>query len=117
MKMAETMRDRLERLKNSSSYGDFEIKRKEEPSAEKKLFTPETVYMKKVDKIIGEIESLRTKMHSGTDQYISLYQELKKAEEDFLSLLQDPEQKCMDLPAAFISKVDNTKKKLLTKKF
>jgi len=115
--MPETMRERLERLKNSSS-GDFEsLKKEEQPSiTERKFFSSETVYMKKVEKMIHQIESLRTKMHSGTDQYISLYQELKKAEEDFLSLTQDLEQKSMDLPAVFLSRVEEVKKKLLTKK-
>src|SRR3989338_9556206 len=104
--MADTMRDRLERLKNSSSSSTFGFKTKEEqtPSKEGKLLTPETVFMKKADKIISTIESLRTKMHSGTDQYISLYQELKKEEEDFLALLQDTEVKVMDFPPAFVSK-------------
>ncbi len=115
MAMAETVRERLEKLKNTPYQGTYESRREERPR-EEKLLTPETIYMKKVDKAIALVESLRTKMHSGTDQYISLYQELKKAEEDFLSLLQDPEEKYMDLPSAFTSKVDNTKKKLLTRK-
>ena len=114
--MAETMRDRLERLKNSPSSGAFEVRKREEVQNKEKILTPETQYMKKVEKIIGEIEALRVKMHSGTDQYISLYQELKKAEEDFLKLLQDPDEKYMDLPTAFTSKVEMAKKKLLTKK-
>ena len=114
--MTDTMRDRLERLKNSSSQGNFESRARDEKPREEKLLTPETIFMKKADKIISTIEGLRTKMHSGTDQYISLYQELKKAEEDFLALLQDPEVKMMDFPTAFVSKVDNTNKKLLTKK-
>ena len=114
--MAETMRDRLERLKNTSSSQDFGFRTKEEPVQEKKLLSPETIYMKKVEKAMTQIETLRTKMHSGTDQYISLYQELKKAEEDFLSFLKDPEEKYMDLPPVFVSKVEATKKKLLTKK-
>ncbi|MSR86252.1 hypothetical protein EXS74_02560 [Candidatus Woesearchaeota archaeon] len=113
--MVDTMRDRLERLKNTPSQRNFEPRRDERPR-EEKLLTPETIFMKKADKLISTIEALRTKMHSGSDQYISLYQELKKAEEDFLALLQDPEVKTMDFPAAFVSKVDSTKKKLLTKK-
>ena len=111
----ETVRERLEKLKNTPYQGAYESRRDERPR-EEKLLTPESIYMKKVDKAIMQIEALRTKMHSGTDQYISLYQELKKAEEDFLSLLQDPEQKNMDFPTAFLSKVESTKKKLLTKK-
>lgn len=114
--MAETVRERLEKLKNTPFHGGFE-QRREQPQREEKLLTPETQYMKKVDKVIQQIDTLRTKMHSGTDQYISLYQELKKAEEDFLALLEEPDQKGMDFPTAFVTKVDNTKKKLLTKKF
>src|SRR3989338_3837906 len=112
----ETVRDRLVRLKNTPYQRVYESRREERPK-EDKFLTPESQYMKKVEKAIMQIEVLRTKMHSGTDQYISLYQELKKAEEDFLELLKNPEEKLMDLPTAFISKVDNSKKKLLTKKF
>lgn len=111
------MRDRLERLKNAPSQRVFEPRRDEQTSNKSdKLLTPETIYMKKMDKAMLAIEALRTKMHSGTDQYISLYQELKVAEEEFVKNLQDPEQKFMDLPTAFVSKVESTKKKLLTKK-
>lgn len=63
------------------------------------------------------IENLRTKMHSGTDQYLSLYLELKKAEDDFLLLLVDPERQYMDLPNSFLNRVEIVKKQLLTKKF
>ncbi|MBI5797993.1 hypothetical protein HZA98_03775 [Candidatus Woesearchaeota archaeon] len=113
----ESMRDRLERLKNSSSNEPIlPIRREQRPFEERKFLTPETQFMKKVEKTMMTIETLRTKMHSGTDQYISLYQELRKAEEDFLELLKDPERKFMDLPAAFVSRVEQTKKKLLTKK-
>ena len=115
--MGETMRERLERLKGTSSR-DFESRKEEQFfSSEKKLLTPETIYMKKVDTVIATIEFLRTKMHSGTDQYLSLYHELKKAEADFIALLDDPENKFMDLPGIFINRVENTKKILLTKKF
>lgn len=113
--MADTMRERLERIKNTSSSGNFEPRR-EERRREEKFLTPESQYMKKVDKVIAEIEAFRTKMHSGTDQYISLYQELKKAEEDFLELVKNPDQGFMDLPTAFTSRIESVKKKLLTKK-
>ena len=115
--MGETMRERLERLKNAPSERVFKQRRDEPSARENRLLTPETIFMRKADKVISTIEALRTKMHSGTDQYISLYQELKKAEEDFLTLLQDPEQKRMDFPTAFISKIESAKKKLLTKKW
>jgi len=115
--MAESMKERLERLKNTGSDDYGFSPRRETPQPEKKFLTPESEYMKKVEKAMTSIETLRTKMHSGTDQYISLYQELKKAEEDFLVLLQNPEEKFMDLPHVFVSKVELTKKRLLTKKF
>lgn len=109
--MADSMKDRLERLKNSSS--DFAF----EPKKEEKLITPENLYMRKVEKVIQNIDSLRTKMHSGTDQYLSLFHELKIAETEFVTLIEDPEIKFMDLPDLFLSRVEMTKKKLLTKKF
>jgi hypothetical protein len=109
--MADSMKDRLERLKNSTSDFTFE------PKKEEKLITPEALFMRKVEKSIQSIDSLRSKMHSGTDQYLSLFHELKVAEAEFVSLLDDPETKFMDLPDLFLSRVENTKKKLLTKKF
>ncbi len=115
--MVESMRDRLERLKNSPSPEPYEPRRREEaPSSERKFLSPETIFMKKAEKVMAEIESLRTKMHSGTDQYISLYQELKMAEDTFSKLFTDPEYKNMDFPTLFLSRVENTQKKLLTKK-
>ena len=109
--MADSMRDRLERLKNSNPDFNFE------PRKEEKLITPEALYMRKVEKAIQVVESLRNKMHSGTDQYLSLFHELKIAEAEFVAMIDDPETKFMDLPDLFLSRVDNTKKKLLTKKF
>ena len=109
--MADSMKDRLERLKNSTSDFTFE------PKKEEKLITPEAIYMRKVEKTIQTVDSLRNKMHSGTDQYLSLFHELKIAEIEFVKLIEDPETKFMDLPDLFLSRVENTKKKLLTKKF
>lgn len=109
--MADSIKDRLERLKNSTSDFTFE------PKKEERLVTPENLYMRKVEKAIQTVESLRNKMHSGTDQYLSLFHELKIAEAEFVTMIDDPETKFMDLPDLFLSWVDNTKKKLLTKKF
>lgn len=108
--MTDSMKDRLERLKNS--YSDFPFEHREE-----KLVTSESLYMKKVEKAIQNIESLRNKMHSGTDQYLSLFHELKIAESEFTLLIDNPETKFMDLPDLFLARVENTKKKLLTQKF
>jgi hypothetical protein len=108
----DTVRDRLERLKNTPSSGYY----KPEQPRESKLLTPESIHMKKVEKALATVEAIRSKMHTGTDQYISLYQELKFAEDEFVKLLDDPETKFMDFPTAFTSRMDNAKKKLLTKK-
>ena len=107
--MADSMRDRLERLKNSNPDFNFE------PRKEEKLITPEALYMRKVEKAIQVVESLRNKMHSGTDQYLSLFHELKIAEAEFVAMIDDPETKFMDLPDLFLSRIENTKKK--TKQF
>ncbi len=98
--MVDSVRDRLEKLKTSDD----------------KLLTPEYIFIKKVEKSIFKMDSLRTKMTSGSDQYLSLYEELKDAEKEFLKLLDDPETKLMDFPSVFVSRVDMAKKKLLTKK-
>lgn len=107
----ETVRERLEKMRNTPSSGY-----REEQPRENKLLTPESIYMKKVERALAVVEALRSKMHTGTDQYISLYQELKFAEDEFVKLLEDPDRKFMDLPSVFLNRMDTANKKLITRK-
>ena len=106
LNMVDTVKERLDKMRYEP----------ENPSSGDKLLTPETIFMKKVEKSIMKIDNLRTKMTSGSEQYISLYEELKEAEQDFCKLINDPETKFMDFPSIFVSRVDTAKKKLITKK-
>lgn len=98
----ETVRDRLERLKDPY--------KKPEPQ-----ITPETIFMRKVEKAIQKIESIRKKMLSDSAQYLSLFYELRKAEDEFLMLLDDKEMKFLDLPDSFMKLIDSTKAKIRRK--
>jgi len=113
--MSEHMRNRLERLKQNPvnvrrplTVDDLD------PQPSKRLITPETVYMRKVERVMMKHTETKRKMLSGSDQYLSLYHELKKAENDFLDLLADPEIKYLDLPDVFLQKIEEMKKKLQT---
>lgn len=106
LKMADTVKERLDKMRYEP----------QNPSNGDKLLTPETIFIKKAEKAILKMDNLRTRMTSGSEQYLSLYEELKDAEKEFTTLLDNPETKFMDFPSIFVSKVDNAKKKLVTKK-
>ena len=104
--MSESMKDRLRKIKQQPIRVRQPLSRDElglEPV--KKLISPESVYMKKVEKVISKHAETKRKMLSDTGQYLSLYHELKKAEDDFLALLDDPDVKFLELPDVFVQKV------------
>lgn len=105
----ETVRERLERLKKTppSSWPPTIHYVEREP-----IITPEAVFMRKAEKIINNLESIRKKMLSDTGQYLSLFYELKKAENEFINLLQEKEVKFLDLPENFVRKLEEIKAKI-----
>ena len=115
--MAESMKERLERLQRSTRAVRQPLTRDElDPRPSQKLITPESVYMRKVEKVMTRHANTKKKMLADTGQYLSLYHELKKLEEDFLALLDDPEIKFLDLPRVFVQKVNAMKARILNKK-
>jgi len=115
--MVEEMKARLRRIKQRPVRVREPLSRDElgiEPR--KKLISPESVYMKKVEKVISKHGETKRKMLSDTGQYLSLYHELKKSEDDFLALLNDPEVKFLDLPDVFLRKVADMKQEILNKR-
>ncbi len=115
--MVETMKERLERLKAKPIRVREPLTRDElSPNPSRALLTPESVYMKKVEKVMKNHAETKRKMLSDSGQYLSLYYELKKAEDDFLALLSDHEVKFLDLPDAFLQKVMTMKEKILARR-
>lgn len=117
--MAETVRERLERLKNQPStpfrpnYQPVEERpRQEQP----KPFSPENLFMKKVEKVMNDIDILRKKMFSDSGQYLSLYYDYKKKEKEFLDIVESTETKNIDLPDFFVTRLEEFGTRLKSKK-
>ncbi|MBI5871640.1 hypothetical protein HZB88_00980 [archaeon] len=106
----ETVRERLERLKRSGGSWfspSHPAQQREEP-----VITPESIFMRKAEKAMNQIETLRKRMLSDTGQYISLFYELKKAEDEFLVIVQEKETKFLDLPDPFLRRMEEVKSKI-----
>jgi hypothetical protein len=115
--MAETVRERLEKLKERKPYVNMPLSRDDlNPQPTKKLLTPESVFIKKIDKMANHVINLKKKMHKDSGSYLSLYYDLKKAEKTLLNTIEDPEIQFMDLPQIWIDRIENIKAKLLAKK-
>jgi hypothetical protein len=115
--MAETMRDRLSRVKESSPWVRKPLSEDElrpEPGA--KRISPESVFMKKVEKVMKKHDETKKRMLSDSGQYLSLYHELKRAEQDFLFLYEDKERTFLDLPEVFEQKMDTMWEKVQGRK-
>lgn len=114
--MVESIRERLERLKNTPPRSFEPLQRDPRVEEAKRMISPESVFMKKVEKVMIQYGDVKKKMLSDSGQYLSLYYELKKAEEAFLALVNDPEVKFLDLPDVFMQKVEAMRLNILAKK-
>ncbi len=116
--MVESIRERLERLKNAPPKVTLPLSDQERstPTERKPMITPESVYMRKVEKLIANLESMKARMKSDSGQYLSMYYDLKKAEKEFLESIEEPEAKFYDLPDAFLHRVAAIREKIETKK-
>ncbi len=113
----ESMRDRLSRLKESDRVVRQPLSKDDlDPQPSRALISPESIYMKKVEKVMKKHEQTKKNMLSDSGQYLSLYHELKKAEQDFLDLYEDHERKFLDLPAVFERKMDDMWEKITRRK-
>jgi hypothetical protein len=108
-----SVRERLEKLKNQPRRVEPALRPNEiAPSAEKVLLSPESVFMRKVEKLMKGIDELKKKMHSDTGQYLSLYYDLKKAEQDFIEAVEDADMDYLDVPRVFLQKIEQYKSKI-----
>lgn len=114
--MVESIRERLERLRNTPTKSLEPLQKDPRVEEAKRMISPESVFMKKVEKAMMQHSDIKKKMLSDSGQYLSLYYELNKAEESFLSLVNDPEVKFLDLPDVFMQRVETMKHVILAKK-
>ena len=115
--MIESVRERLERMQNKPRRVAPPLSKDElDPRPEKVLLSPESVFMRKLEKVMKRISELKKKMNSDSGQYLSLYYDLKKAEQEFLELVDHPEVQYLDLSDIFMSKVKELKKEINNKK-
>jgi len=111
------VRERLEKLKNQSYRPGLPLSEDEiNPRPEKVLLSPESIFMKKIEKLMKKIVGVKQKMHSDSGQYLSLYYDLKKFETEFLETVDDPEIQYLDLPDIFVQKIDEFRQKIKNKK-
>ena len=113
--MVESIRERLQRLQNTPSRPIEPLVRDPGAQEVRKILSPESVFMKKVEMVMTQYAEIKRKMLSDSGQYLSLYYELHKAEETFVTLVEDPEVKYLDLPEVFLQKVDALKQNILAK--
>lgn len=113
---ASLVRDRLERLmkeKKPVFRPVDDVLGEPEPAEEKqKVITPEVQFQRKIDKAISNIESLKKRMNEGNGNYLSLIYDIRKAEDEFLSLLDKEEMQFLDLPEVFMKRIEETKAKI-----
>jgi len=107
----EYMKERLRRLKERPGWAfkplDKEFLNKMEPS--KVIKTPETEMQNKIEKAMKKVEDIRNKMKDASN-YLSLYYDLKKAQDEFLQLVDEMENgNFLDFPDSFVKRVNNFK--------
>ncbi|MFH1972810.1 MAG: hypothetical protein ABIJ18_05015 [archaeon] len=108
--MVETVRERLEKLKHSQWRAHTSLDK--DVTGMHKQITPETVFMKKIDKAISNIEIIRKKVLADSNSYLSLFYELRKAEAEFLELLKELDDKELFLPDHYLTKIKQIKSKI-----
>jgi len=110
LSMVETVRERLEKLKHSQWRVQSPVDK--DVTGMHKSVTPETVFMKKVDKSISTIELIRKKVLADSDSYLSLFYELRKAEAEFLEVIKEIDEKALLLPDHYLNKIEQIKSKI-----
>jgi len=113
----DSVRERLERMKNNPRRVPSPLPNNEiNPKSEKGLLSPESVFLRKIEKSMSQIKEIQSKMNSDSGQYLSLYYDLKKYEKEFLDLIDDPEIKFLDLPEMSMRRIKDLQSKIRNKK-
>lgn len=117
------VRERLERLmrnpspRNKVDVNDIlkEQERQSFADEEDKLLTPNKVMVQRLEKAIKAIEDYNSKMLKDSESYLSLFYDRKKAEQQFLDLLKEAEEKKIQLPQPFMQRIRAIKSKIRDK--
>jgi len=109
-----TVRERLENLKKKSR--DVPKILESVPERERRpvgdgMYTFERVFQQKVDKAIKKIGFLKEKMED-SENFLNLFYDLKRAEEEFLKLLEEAEKRKLDFPDNFKNQIEEVKSQI-----
>lgn len=114
--MGDTVRERLERLArgsiNAASKLPRLVDRPSIPVDESKPITPSKVMIQKLETAIKVIEDYNAKMTKDSECYLSLFYDRKKAEQAFLALLKEAEEKEVSIPSPFMKRIESVKSKI-----
>lgn len=115
------VRERLEKLmknphpKISVNVNDILNEQSNAPVDEGKLLTPNKVMVQKIERAIKIIEDYNAKMLKDSECYLSLFYDRKKAEQEFLGLLKEAEDKKIQIPQPFVLRIRAIKEKIRDK--
>ncbi|MBU4502846.1 MAG: hypothetical protein KKA79_09700 [Nanoarchaeota archaeon] len=112
-----SVRERLERIKEKPKEVPKPldiIPEKDRRPIGDGMLTFERQFLQKVEKAIKKIESIKDQMKS-SDNFLNYFYDLKNAEQDFLKLLNEAEEKHVDFPENFVKRVAEVKKNIRSK--
>lgn len=112
-----SVRERLENLKKNPKEVPKPldlIPEKERKPLGDGMFTFERIFHQKVEKAIRKIEGIKEKMTS-SQGFMNLFYDLKDAEQQFLGLLKEAEEKHIDFPDSLLKRIEEIKDKIRSK--
>jgi hypothetical protein len=106
---------RLENLQDSPSYAPKPLNdnffNENVVSENKKVEMPDNAIIKRVENAIKEIDKIKTKMERSSS-FLSLFYDLKKAEKEFLFVLEEAKEQMVDFPDHLEMKIQEAKTKV-----
>jgi len=112
-----SVRERLEKMKDNPKEVPKPldlIPEKDPRPVGEGMFTFERQFQQKVEKAIKKIESIKEKMKA-SDMFMNYFYDLKKAEKEFLDLLEKAEEKHVEFPDNFVKRIEAVKSKIRSK--
>ncbi|MFH0752832.1 MAG: hypothetical protein V1914_04540 [archaeon] len=116
--MGDTVRERLERMmRNSVPINRIPMlqDRPKQVPDEQKPITPSKLMIQKIEASIKVIEDYNAKMLKDSECYLSLFYDRKKAEQAFLEVLKEAEEKEVSIPSPFMKRIEAIKSKIRDK--
>tara|TARA_Y100000310_G_scaffold344806_1_gene459654 strand:- start:4391 stop:4846 length:456 start_codon:yes stop_codon:yes gene_type:complete len=103
-----SVKSRLERIQKYNKFvpkpiddSYFQEKEPEKPQ----VISPETEMQRKIEKIMAQITTIRSKM-ADPSNYLNRYYELQKTEKQFVKLVEDAKMETMEFPSEFKQKLE-----------